>query len=138
MSACENKLDEISSCFVCRKILEGKGSGKCSKCKLISYCSIEHQKLHWENSHRQICQGEGKLDVLGYTPDAHNMYRFFGFCLDCLDRGKITYGSYYCDGCHRGGVICRHCECTGSNSSLCKICRNCKHEGGDKCSFCRN
>ena len=34
MSACENKLDEIASCFVCRKTLEGKGSGKCSKCKL--------------------------------------------------------------------------------------------------------
>ena len=29
---------------------------RCSRCKAVSYCSPEHQKLDWSAQHKRICQ----------------------------------------------------------------------------------
>lgn len=46
------------TCHRCKnKFNEDK---KCSRCKQVSYCSIDCQKLDWTN-HKLICQQDGKL-----------------------------------------------------------------------------
>lgn len=39
-------------CHICKSTF--KNIKKCSGCKMISYCSKEHQKLHW-SSHKALC-----------------------------------------------------------------------------------
>eukprot|EP01080_Neovahlkampfia_damariscottae_P004651 gene4651-8224_t len=44
---------ETHSCSYCRK--ESKKLKKCTRCKYVSYCSIECQKKHWD-SHKSLCK----------------------------------------------------------------------------------
>ncbi|XP_075211844.1 uncharacterized protein LOC142318984 [Lycorma delicatula] len=42
-------------CIVCLKRLTDCSLQKCSSCKLVFYCSKEHQKSHWPE-HKQLCK----------------------------------------------------------------------------------
>ncbi|XP_071963234.1 programmed cell death protein 2-like [Antedon mediterranea] len=50
---------ETSVCEVCH----GNATKKCSKCKLISYCSRGHQVFHWKRGHREVCGTESGESV---------------------------------------------------------------------------
>lgn len=41
----------MEKCEVCN----GNGPFKCTACKSVNYCSVEHQKKHWPK-HKHICR----------------------------------------------------------------------------------
>lgn len=43
-------------CAICRC----SATKKCSQCGNKSYCSKEHQTLHWKNGHKKACSPSGK------------------------------------------------------------------------------
>ncbi|XP_043270400.1 uncharacterized protein [Venturia canescens] len=44
-----------NACYVCRVYGEKVNLKRCSACKMISYCSPEHQRYHWAH-HKEFCQ----------------------------------------------------------------------------------
>lgn len=42
----------ISKCAVCAK----ETSQRCSRCKCVYYCSVDHQKEHWTKEHKKYCK----------------------------------------------------------------------------------
>jgi hypothetical protein len=50
--------DELSRCFVCRKILAASqgGGSRCSQCHMFEYCSVACQRVHWKSGgHKSEC-----------------------------------------------------------------------------------
>jgi len=45
-------------CHICQ-VCGGKAPNKCSKCKVVSYCSKQHQKRDWEKHRAECGQDEG-------------------------------------------------------------------------------
>ena len=35
--------------------VKGAGGGLCSRCRLVGYCSSQHQALHWKGGHKSVC-----------------------------------------------------------------------------------
>lgn len=58
-----------SSCL--RTLTQMKtGSGSCSRCKVVRYCSVQCQKLDWNNGHRDECRYLLKHIKQNYKMDA--------------------------------------------------------------------
>ena len=58
------KSDYIFDVCNCCGLKRSDGMKKCSKCKLVYYCSKKCQKYDWiRNGHRDECQKNGKLSV---------------------------------------------------------------------------
>ncbi len=46
----------VSICGKCRQASQnGKPLSRCGKCKMIAYCSVECQTLHWKAVHKKGC-----------------------------------------------------------------------------------
>lgn len=39
-------------CVVCGS----KGPKRCSRCKIVTYCSKEHQEVDWKKTHKAVCE----------------------------------------------------------------------------------
>ena len=73
-------------CHVCKSLVSSSSSlKKCSNCKMISYCSKEHQKEHWA-AHKDLCKVISKIckqngmtnlfgKAVGISPDEYRYYR---------------------------------------------------------------
>jgi MYND finger. len=73
-------------CHVCKSLVSSSSSlKKCSNCKMISYCSKEHQKEHWP-AHKDLCKVISKIckqncmtnlfgKAVGISPDEYRYYR---------------------------------------------------------------
>lgn len=73
-------------CHVCKSLVSSSSSlKKCSNCKMISYCSKEHQKEHWA-AHKDLCKVISKISkqngmthlfgkAVGISPDEYRYYR---------------------------------------------------------------
>ena len=46
---------KTQSCNGCLKTFDPKNLNKCSKCKLVRYCSKECQRLDWKRNHKEDC-----------------------------------------------------------------------------------
>lgn len=59
-------------CQVCKTMPEPASRESCAKCKLVTYCSIEHKWTHWP-SHKDLCQTLAELfnqyEFENITPD---------------------------------------------------------------------
>jgi splicing suppressor protein 51 len=73
-------------CHVCKSLASSSCClKKCSNCKMISYCSKEHQKEHW-GAHKDLCKVISKIckqnrmpnlfgKAVGISPDEYRYYR---------------------------------------------------------------
>jgi len=73
-------------CHVCKSLASSSSSlKKCSNCKMISYCSKEHQKENWA-AHKDLCKVISKIckqngmtnlfeKAVGISPDEYRYYR---------------------------------------------------------------
>jgi splicing suppressor protein 51 len=73
-------------CHVCKSSASSSSSlKKCSNCKMISYCSKDHQKEHWV-AHKDLCKAISKIctqnrmtnlfgKAVGISPDEYRYYR---------------------------------------------------------------
>ncbi|XP_043270720.1 uncharacterized protein [Venturia canescens] len=88
-SSLNNKEFFANACHVCQ--VYGKDKVKrCANCKLIAYCSQEHQKKHWPQ-HKELCRG------LRFWGKIENIYRFFGFCENTDESWRdARMNSIYC------------------------------------------
>ncbi|XP_043270323.1 uncharacterized protein [Venturia canescens] len=67
LSAMEDKIFFSNACHVCREWGKNVYLKRCSSCKMIAYCSREHQKKHWPQ-HKEICTILKELSILDF-PD---------------------------------------------------------------------
>lgn len=73
-------------CHMCKSLASSSSSlKKCSNCKMISYCSKEHQKENWA-AHKDLCKVISKIckqngmtnlfgKAVGISPDEYRYYR---------------------------------------------------------------
>jgi len=50
-------VDRGTECAVCHctGLDIGRPLFKCGSCRVVSYCSVEHQKLDWKKKHKSLC-----------------------------------------------------------------------------------
>lgn len=74
-------------CHVCKILGQSYGLKRCRNCKMISYCSKEHQRLHWPQ-HRDLCKVISDIckhermtnlfqKAVGILPDEYRYYRIY-------------------------------------------------------------
>ena len=69
---------------------------------------------------------DGYVDMNGnHCDERFFYYRYFGYCLDCLDSKKESQKQYqithFCDGCEYA-FICRKCE------TVHRVCKKCREQ----------
>ncbi|KAH7921469.1 hypothetical protein BV22DRAFT_1038637 [Leucogyrophana mollusca] len=57
----DNNLADVKVCYICRK----SAKSKCSKCKMVTYCSQACQRSHWK-THKPLCMMA--RDPMNYPP----------------------------------------------------------------------
>ncbi|XP_044731075.1 uncharacterized protein LOC123294037 [Chrysoperla carnea] len=72
-----------SVCFIC-KIYDTKKLKRCSGCKLIAYCSIEHQKMNW-SKHKSFCPECEKLESEFYCENKISVHFYSMFYHEFLN-----------------------------------------------------
>lgn len=85
-------------CHVCKSLVSSSSSlKKCSNCKMLSYCSKEHQKEHWA-AHKDLCKVISKIckqngvtnlfgKAVGISPDEYRYYRSH-----CINKCEMELG----------------------------------------------
>lgn len=101
-----NSDNNTASCATCGK---ENADSKCSKCKMVYYCSSECQQKDWQ-SHKETCfpfrQGVALCDVCNATQEVeHN-------CCQC--------GTLYCTPCLEKE---KPVKCMGCEKPMAKVCR---------------
>jgi splicing suppressor protein 51 len=121
-------------CHVCKSLESSKRSlKKCSNCKMISYCSKEHQREHW-NVHKDLCKVVSKIckrdrmtnlfeKAVGISPDQYRCYRshYINECTKELGRELHLWEKemiYYPEVCH---------TCYESDRKKLTTCQKCHH-----------
>ncbi|XP_008480439.1 uncharacterized protein LOC103517882 [Diaphorina citri] len=119
-------------CHVCKTIPKSSQKVSCAKCKLVTYCSMEHKREHWP-SHADVCQALGELfqqtNFKNVTPDDFRKIRV-NMLEQCekaierpLEKSEKEIILYY-----------NRCfECYERDDNLLKSCNICKH-----ISFCKD
>jgi splicing suppressor protein 51 len=119
-------------CHVCKSLGYSCNLKKCSNCKLISYCSKEHQRQHWP-AHRDLCKVISNIckrdrmtnlfqKAVGISPDEYRYYRIYyvnecaqqlGRDLDLWEKEMIYYPQV-CHTCYEFDiqklVTCQKCH----------------------------
>lgn len=121
-------------CHVCKSLESSKCSlKKCNNCKMISYCSKEHQREHW-TAHKDLCKVISKIckhnkmtnlfeKALGISPDQYRYYRshYINECTKELGRELYLWEKemiYYPEVCH---------TCYESDRKKLTTCQKCHH-----------
>lgn len=121
-------------CHVCKLLESSKCSlKKCSNCKMISYCSKEHQRQHW-SAHKDLCKVISKIckhnrmtnlfeKAAGISPDQYRYYRnhYVNECTKELGRELYLWEKemiYYPQVCH---------TCYESDRQKLTTCQKCHH-----------
>lgn len=121
-------------CHVCKLLESSKCSlKKCSKCKMISYCSKEHQRQHW-SAHKDFCKVISEIckcnrmtnlfeKAVGISPDQYRYYRnhYVNECTKELGRELYLWEKemiYYPQVCH---------TCYESDRQKLTTCQKCHH-----------
>ncbi|PNF18148.1 hypothetical protein B7P43_G02627 [Cryptotermes secundus] len=121
-------------CHVCKSLESSKCSlKKCSNCKMISYCSKEHQRQHW-SAHKDLCKVISKIckhnrmtnlfeKALGISSDQYRYYRnhYVNECTKELGRELYLWEKemiYYPQVCH---------TCYESDRQKLTTCQKCHH-----------
>ena len=121
-------------CHVCKSLVSSSSSlKKCSNCKMISYCSKEHQKEHWA-AHKDLCKVISKIckqngmtnlfgKAMGISPDEYRYYR--SHCINKCEKelGRELY-------LWEKEMICfpQVCHtCYESDTQKLTTCQNCHH-----------
>jgi hypothetical protein len=99
-------------CAHCKKVGESGTMKRCGRCRRVSYCSLECQKLHWKGGgHKNVCGKEGSSGDRGDgvpgasggvdTPPKHP-------CPICLENEDDAGDMGVC--CTCGQTVCGSCK----------------------------
>lgn len=107
-------------CAVCNQ----PASHTCSGCKLVNYCSKDHQKIHWKSEHKGNCKALFKIErneVLGrYVVATRDIKKGeLIFHEPPLVVGPKAVSLPVCLGCHELVDIQNYHECDGCGFPLC-------------------
>ncbi|TGZ37642.1 uncharacterized protein [Temnothorax longispinosus] len=121
-------------CHVCKRFGDGVSLKRCSNCKMISYCSKEHQKQHWKQ-HKPLCKAiqdallDYNMDYRGETTNewAERKMAFAKLVSSRLgrrlhvDEKQMIYFPKECLVCHEWKSLksCQKCA-----ASFCQIHKN--------------
>lgn len=62
MENCMNFQDEVTSSVKLCQVCGCRGGLSCGACKLVNYCSKEHQKIDWSlGEHKRLCETKKKI-----------------------------------------------------------------------------
>lgn len=118
-------------CQVCKTLPKPDQREACAECKLVTYCSSEHKKLHWP-SHADVCQTLvhlfKKTNFTNITPDDFRRVRV-NMMEECEKIVKRSLEKY-----EREIILYynRCFYCYERDSNLLQSCETCKHV-----SFCK-
>lgn len=95
----EPAMFSINQCHVCEITARETDLKRCGSCFRISYCSSEHQKVHW-NVHKEFCKVlkklEGKVPESDFDVTNSSVWRnyrktFRDYCQAAMKRDLSTY-----------------------------------------------
>lgn len=132
-------------CHMCKSLASSSSSlKKCSNCKMISYCSKEHQKENWA-AHKDLCKVISKIckqngmtnlfgKAVGISPDEYRYYR--SHCINKCEKelGRELY-------LWEKEMICfpQVCHtCYESDTQKLTTCQKCHHVSYCKLSHLKN
>ncbi|XP_063917971.1 uncharacterized protein LOC135133480 [Zophobas morio] len=110
----------FSVCHVCK--IESATLKKCSKCKLVHYCSQEHQRQDWQ-AHKDLCKvitdTSTRFRFTGRSPTAFNRFKIVTGVLWHFELGRDLSVSEHemwmypkvCAVCYKGlvNIVCTKC-----------------------------
>lgn len=116
-------------CFVCRK--PSSMLKQCANCKLISYCSVTHQKNHWKE-HKQFCKVIQTL--LTQTNKTHIYENLESLSRKEFDSFRLQLRYHWENQLQRPLNVCENQ--LWMYPRLCKICRNTNQADLIDCKRC--